>query len=226
MTCWLAIDTATDVAGVALHDGVAVLEERTWATRRHTQGLAPAVAEVIRRHGVAARNLDGVAVAIGPGSYTGLRIGLALAKGLAVGAGVAVVGVPTLDILAVPLSPPVLNRDRRLWALLRAGRGRVVAAAYPPAADGWPEAAGLVPEDLGAVLGRSAPGDWVAGELTAEERGQALEAGLVVLPPAACLRRPGWLAELGIARAQGAPATASDLAHLEPTYPQPPPTGG
>ncbi|MFQ5460550.1 MAG: tRNA (adenosine(37)-N6)-threonylcarbamoyltransferase complex dimerization subunit type 1 TsaB [Anaerolineae bacterium] len=226
MTYWLGMDTATDVAGVALHDGVAVLEERTWATRRHTQGLAPAVAEVLRRHGVAATDLDGVAVAIGPGSYTGLRVGVALAKGLAVGAGVAVVGVPTLDILAAPLSPPVVGRDRRLWALLRAGRGRVVAAAYPPAAGGWPEGDGLVPEELGAVLGRGAPGDWMAGELTAEERGQALRAGFVVLPPTACLRRPGWLAELGIARAQGAPATASDLAHLEPIYPQPRSTSG
>jgi tRNA threonylcarbamoyladenosine biosynthesis protein TsaB len=144
MTAWLAIDTATDMASVALHDGAAVLAETTWTSRRHhTVELAPRIDELLRQHDLAAHDLTGLAVAIGPGSYTGLRIGLALAKGLTLATGIPIVPVPTLDILAAPLSPPHVSRDCPLWAVLRAGRGRLVAACYPPSVVDWPDPAGL-----------------------------------------------------------------------------------
>jgi tRNA threonylcarbamoyladenosine biosynthesis protein TsaB len=97
----LAIDTATDWVGLALHDGSSVLAEFGWRSRRtQTIELAPAVAQLWARTGVSAGDLSAIAVAIGPGSYTGLRVGLALAKGMALGQNLPLIGVPTLDIVA------------------------------------------------------------------------------------------------------------------------------
>ncbi len=80
----LALDTSTHTVGVALYDGVSVLGEAIWTSRDyHTVELAPKAAEILDQCGVEAADLTVVAVAIGPGSFTGLRIGLALAKGLA-----------------------------------------------------------------------------------------------------------------------------------------------
>src|SRR5256885_646053 len=81
LTMLLALDTATRLISIALHDGAAVLAESTWqAGAYHTVELAPQVALLLRRGGVEPGQLRGVAVAIGLGSYTGLRIGLGFAK--------------------------------------------------------------------------------------------------------------------------------------------------
>lgn len=217
MTTWLAVDTATDGAGVALHDGRAVLAERTWLSRRrHTVELAPTVAAMLAAAELSPAGLAGIAVAIGPGSYTGLRVGLALAKGLAFAADLPVVGVPTLDILAAPLSPPWSQREADLWAVFRAGRGRLVAARYPTAAAGWPDPAVLRAETVAEFRARVQPGEWVAGELEAEERAALMAQGAHLLPPAASLRRAAWLAELG--RARYAASGGDDLHTLAPIY--------
>ena len=80
----LAIDTSTRQMSLALHDGLSVVAETSWRTGDyHSVELAPQTAVMLRRAGVEPARLAGVAVAIGPGSYTALRIGLALAKGLA-----------------------------------------------------------------------------------------------------------------------------------------------
>ena len=222
---WLGIDCATDVAGLALAAEDRLLEEQHWSSRRrHTRELGPALEAMLSRQALGASDLGGIAVAIGPGSYTGLRIGLALAKGLAMGADLPIVGVPTLDILAAALSAPACPRALPLWALLQAGRGRVVAACYPvvelglgrrPAA--WPDPRALSVmrvEDLAHAA--EAPA-WVAGELDAATRRQLDAPGLLLLPPAACLRRASWLATLG--RRWAAAGGADDPASLAPIYP-------
>ena len=80
----LAIDTATRWAGLALHDGTAVIAEYGWrCLNNHTIELSPAIEDMLSRVDKSINDLDGIAVAIGPGSYTGLRVGLALAKGMA-----------------------------------------------------------------------------------------------------------------------------------------------
>lgn len=227
---WLAIDTATDSAGLALHDGAAVRAELQWTSRRrHTRELAPALAGMLEGQGFAAGDLAGIAVAIGPGSYTGLRIGLALAKGLALGAGPPVLGVPTLDILAAGLSAPVAARTLPLWVVARAGRGRLLAAEYP--ADWAPLTnAAIAPSPsaaihtLPALLAAARPPAWVAGELDAAARAALTEAGLTVLPPAACLRRAAWLAELG--RLRHAAGGWPGLDALAPAYLEPAGGGG
>src|SRR5512134_1144294 len=96
----LAIDTSTLMAGVALYDGVHVLSEIIWhSPNHHTVELAPVVADVLKRSGIKAPDLKALGVATGPGSFTGLRIGMAFAKGLALAWRIPLVGIPTLDIL-------------------------------------------------------------------------------------------------------------------------------
>lgn len=190
----LALDTATDLVGIALHDGQRILSECSWVgARRQTSELAPEVALTLRRVSVPARQLSAVAVAVGPGSFTGLRIGLAFAKGLALAHHIPLVGVPTLDILA--WAQP--RRDEPMLALLQAGRGHMVGVWYKWKASGWQ--ATSEPESMAwpEVRERIASPSYVCGELAKEHReALAAHAEARLAPPAWCVRRPGVLAEI------------------------------
>ena len=123
----LGIETATSLASVGI-----VVEDRVVAERAvpmrgsHAQTLLPLIDEALRAAGVGLSELDRVAVSIGPGSFTGLRIGLSVAKGLALAARLAVVGVPTLDAYAHAIGP----RDSLVCPVLDARKGEVYAAAF------------------------------------------------------------------------------------------------
>lgn len=97
----LAIETATDVCGVALVRDQSVIAQRVLAEKYvHSEKLLPMIDEVLRDASLSAKQLETIAVSIGPGSFTGLRIGLSTAKGLALSLGISVIAVPTLDALA------------------------------------------------------------------------------------------------------------------------------
>jgi tRNA threonylcarbamoyladenosine biosynthesis protein TsaB len=217
---WLGIDTASDMASVALCDERTVLGESSWRSRRrHTRELAPVVARLLEASELRPGQLAGVAVAIGPGSYTGLRIGLAFAKGLVGLAGQPLIGVPTLHALAAPLLPPHAPPAPPLWALMSAGRGRVIAARYEgsPKDGDWPDPATLPvrrPDDLLALI---SPGERAAGEIDAELAGLLRAKGVSMVAPPAALRRATWLAWLG--RESAAAGKLPDPAELEPVYP-------
>jgi tRNA threonylcarbamoyladenosine biosynthesis protein TsaB len=123
----LAFDTSTWACVVALvRDGV-VLAERAERTRSSHAGTLPTLVEaVFVDAGERLESGDAVAVSIGPGSFTGLRIGLSFAKGLAFARGIRLVGVPTLDALA--LAAP--KWEGRLCAVLDARKQEVYAALY------------------------------------------------------------------------------------------------
>ena len=106
----LAFDTATDVATSALVSGGEVLGERT--SRAVT--VLEDVDALLRQAGAHTRELEGIAVGIGPGSFTGVRIGLATARGLALALGVPVAGVSTLDALAAGADVPPDQDERHL----------------------------------------------------------------------------------------------------------------
>ena len=107
----LAFDTATDVATSALVDGDEVLGERT--SRAVT--LLEDVDALLRQAGMQTRDVEALAVGIGPGSFTGVRIGLATARGLGLALGIPAAGVSTLDALAAgaPGAVPVIDARRR-----------------------------------------------------------------------------------------------------------------
>ena len=97
----LAFDTATPAVTVALADGAEVLAERTVVdARRHGELLAPGIAAVLDCAGVDRRILSRIVVGVGPGPFTGLRVGLMTARTLGSALGVPVAGVCTLDLLA------------------------------------------------------------------------------------------------------------------------------
>lgn len=190
----LALDTATQRVGLALHDGHTIVSESMWVGGgRQTAELAPEVALTLRRAGVEPRALSGVAVALGPGSFTGLRIGLALAKGLALSHNLPLVGVPTLDILA--WAQP--RRDEPMLALLHAGRGRVAGVWYKWKASGWQATTEPDVMTWAELKDRLEAPTYVCGEVDDEGReALATQAKVKMAPPALCVRRAGVLAEI------------------------------
>lgn len=130
----LAIDTATEYASLALLEPNGIFAEEYWFSgRNHTVQLMPRLARMIETAQLKPADLTGLAVAIGPGSFTGLRIGLAVAKGLALPYKLPVVGVPTLEIAAHPFA----GNSLPVWAVAQAGRGRLLAACYAQRKEGW-----------------------------------------------------------------------------------------
>ena len=123
----LAFDTSTDVATSALVDDEEVLGERSSRAVR----LLEDVDALLRQGGAAPSDVDLLAVGTGPGSFTGIRIGLATARGLALALGVRGVGVSTLDALAAgaPGAVPVIDAKRREVFALVDGEPRVLAPA-------------------------------------------------------------------------------------------------
>jgi tRNA threonylcarbamoyladenosine biosynthesis protein TsaB len=121
----LAFDTATEVATSALVDDEEVLGERV--SRAAT--LLEDVDALLRQGGASPRDLDRLAVGIGPGSFTGVRIGLATARGLGLALGVPAAGVSTLAALAAgaPGAVPVIDAKRREIFALVDGESRVLA---------------------------------------------------------------------------------------------------
>lgn len=192
----LALDTSTYAVGLALYDGAQVLSEKVWVSRNHhTVELAPAVAETLAKTGVKVPDLMAIAVATGPGSFTGLRIGLALAKGMALMHQIPLVGIPTLDVLAA--AQPL--RSEPLAAILRAGRGRLAVGWYEVKEAAW-QLVGNIEVCTPLELSRRIQSPTlVCGELTeAERRLLARKRKNVILAsPAQSLRRPAFLAELG-----------------------------
>ena len=120
----LSIDSSTRFASVAVSDQGMVIEERTWrAERNHSVELAPAIRRLLRQASAGPPDLSAVFVAKGPGGFSSLRVGMSTAKTLAMGLGVPLVGIGTLDI---ELSPH-LPSDTPVCASVEAGGGRVYA---------------------------------------------------------------------------------------------------
>ncbi len=211
----LAIDTSTRIVGVALYDGTQVLGEIVWNSRDyHTVELAPAVAELLRRSQMDAEALKAVAVATGPGSFTGLRIGLAFAKGLCLARHLPLIGIPTLDSVAA--AQPVQGLP--LVAVLQAGRGRLAVGRYHCPAGSWEPNGAVEVTDITRLVHSIQQPTLVAGELKEEER-RALARkykNVHLASPAQALRRPAFLAELAWKRWQS--GQVDDPTSLAPLY--------
>ena len=213
----LAIDTATELASVALYDREkGPRAESTWYTSmNHTVELMPTIAVMLDRHGLAPEELDGLAVALGPGSFTGLRIGLSVAKGLSIALGIPIVGVPTLDIVAYAH----YGQGLPICAIIQAGRGRICVALYERQGAGWQRQTDYqlaTVEELAAELkGPTLFCGGVDESLSAELQAH-MGARATIASPASSLRRASYLAEIGWERLRA--GEGDDLATLEPLY--------
>ncbi len=128
----LAIESATDVVGVALiRDDSGEAERTHVGGRMHAELLAPFIEEVCVVSGCALGDIDAIAVDVGPGLFTGLRVGVATAKALAQALGLGVLGVSSLDVLAAAAHRHSgVDGARRVVSVVDARRGEVFAAAY------------------------------------------------------------------------------------------------
>ena len=212
----LAIDTATNKIGIALFDGVTIYHEAVWQSpNRHTVELAPAIESSLARTNCSIDDVEAIGLAIGPGSYTGLRIGAAVAKGLALARSLDLIAVPTFEILTAAFPP---KPDLQLAAILKAGRGRFSVGWYQAEEDLWQPAGEpdlYTPEELSKAINTPT---LVCGELTEELRkilGRKHK-NVILASPAACLRRPALLAELAWARWQA--GDTDDPETIAPVY--------
>jgi tRNA threonylcarbamoyladenosine biosynthesis protein TsaB len=129
----LAVETSTLAGGVALIDGERLVAEYLLDVRvTHSERLLSAIDRVLGDAGWTARELQGLAVAVGPGSFTGLRVGISAVKGLALALGIPVAAVPTLDAMAATLPWASLP----VCPVLHARRDEVYAALYRWDGDG------------------------------------------------------------------------------------------
>lgn len=215
----LAIDTATDLAGLALAERGQVIAEVTWPARRnHTQELIPGLLHLLAQAKMELKELDGIIVARGPGSFTGLRVGVAVAKGLAHGLRLPLVGVSTLEVTAYQHAPT----SHPICSILEAGRGEVAAALFQAPRGRWRR---LRPEQ---ILPPEEVVPWIehrtlfCGEMSASTVAllrERLGHRAVMVKGAFGLRRAGFLAELGwrrLARRQ-----FEDVASFAPLYLRP-----
>ncbi|MGF1466395.1 MAG: tRNA (adenosine(37)-N6)-threonylcarbamoyltransferase complex dimerization subunit type 1 TsaB [Sandaracinaceae bacterium] len=152
----LALDTSTDLASVAVVvDGGLQAEVTARAAARHGETLLPLVAEALDRAGLGRREYDLVVVGLGPGSFTGTRIGVSTAKGLVLANDIPIVGVPTLRVLARAMP------GAWMAAAVDAHHGEVFAALYQRRPDrGLAEVVKPFhrpPEEAARVLERNAP---------------------------------------------------------------------
>ena len=148
----LAIETATSQSGVVLADGRKVVAEASRVDRRgHASFLIPAVDFCFDQAGWFPHDLDAIVVDLGPGLYTGIRVGVATAQGLASALGIPVVGGSSLDTLALAAA----TGHRHIYSLVDVRRGELAVATYQPVPggvvrDGPPTL--MTPEKLRALL--------------------------------------------------------------------------
>jgi tRNA threonylcarbamoyladenosine biosynthesis protein TsaB len=147
----VAIETATETVGVAVRTQEGVQAELTvTGKRRHVESLTPAMEHLLAQVGLAVGDLDAVAVDLGPGLFTGLRVGVSAAKGLAQSLGIGVIGLSSVDVLVRAAAQ--CGHRGRILAAVDARRGEVFATLRDVGAD----------QDDGTeliALGLFAPGD-------------------------------------------------------------------
>jgi tRNA threonylcarbamoyladenosine biosynthesis protein TsaB len=212
----LILETSGRAGQVAVAHGDALLEVRRLdEARRHARDLAPAVAELLAGQGWRARELDGILVSRGPGSYTGLRVGIMSAKTLAYATGCALVAVDTFAAVASQAPPEV----GRLDVLADAQQGKVYSQPFARAADGdWQPLGPLGIEPLADWLARREASAWATGP-GLRVHGRNLPPDVPVLTDELWEPQAASLLVLGLRRYRA--GGREDVLALEPLYLRP-----
>lgn len=196
----LSIDTSTSIASIALSERGELLAEVTWhAGRNHTVELVPRIRQLLEDHGKVTADVRAVIVAKGPGSFNGLRVALATAKGLAVALGVPLVAVGTLEMLAYPHAASGLP----VRPILQAGRGEIASATFQTKDGRWSQLVAEHVTTIDALCLGTREQTVLCGEISPQQIAHIEDStpGLAIISPATIeTRRAGYLAELGWCR--------------------------
>lgn len=220
----LALETATDVCSVALLQGARVTVSLALARpRAHAENLVLLIGDALRYANLTAKDLDAIAVSKGPGSYTGLRIGVSTAKGLAAASETALIGVSSLEALAASVSTTAAPGDLIVTAF-NARRDEVYIAAFQLTADHTltpyaETAAQTLPDLLAWLNAPPASRLWLIGDGAAK-----IAPTIETLPNAQVhllsteMHAPSadWIARLALLQFQT--GNVEDLATFEPFY--------
>ena len=211
----LAVDSSTQWIGLALYDGSMVISEMIWKTvNHHSVEISPAIRSMLENSQVRMEQLTALGVALGPGSFTSLRIGLAVVKGLSFALRIPIIGISTFDFLVAGVSP----EKSPLIGVLRAGRHRIACQKYQFAGERWKAEGTAYLTTVHELEQQIHIPTWVAGELDAEDRQQLKRRwkNVQVVSPAQSVRRPAILAELAWQQWQAGNVT--DPVSLAPIY--------
>jgi tRNA threonylcarbamoyladenosine biosynthesis protein TsaB len=220
----LAIDTATREASIALYTADGVQAEITWRSREnHTVELTTQILHLLDLGKARKDDVKAIGVALGPGSFTGLRVGMSVAKGWAFGAQIPLLAIPTLDAIAHANAHVSLP----MWAVLNAGRKRFTVAAYTVhdgTANRSSDYALVDAKGFIELVSRSSDARaFFCGDIDAtlaRELSEQLGAHAVIASPASNVRRAGFIAELAWARfLRGESDDVSSIAPLYTPYP-------
>lgn len=213
---YLAIDTSSDMAGLAIIHERQILAEISWrCDRNHTVELLPQLESLLRQSSLNIKDMKGIIVARGPGSFNGLRVGLGTAKGLAFSLELPIVGISTLEAAAYQHAECGLP----VCAIFNAGRGEIAYAVYQLADGEW---RCLAPESLATIdalcelpaertVFCGEPTDAMLEQIRAKLGERAVIPSVTAMP-----RRPAFLAALGEKRLTA--GLSDDIATLQPIY--------
>lgn len=211
----LILETSQRVGRVALSDGSQLLAERSLdESRRHARDLAPAVRDLLAAHGWTARSLELVLVSRGPGSYTGLRVGVMSAKALAYATGCALVAVDTFAALARQAPVGAATVD----VIADAQQERVYCQRFGQAGDGWQAQTLLTIRPVAEWLADLRAESCVLGP-GLERFGKLLPAAVVVAPAEAWLPQAESVLAVGLERWRR--GERDDVFAVEPLYLRP-----
>jgi tRNA threonylcarbamoyladenosine biosynthesis protein TsaB len=214
---FLILETSSRVGQVALAAGeIQVAVTRLDEARRHARDLAPAVAEMLRGQGWRPRDLNAIVVSRGPGSYTGLRVGIMSAKALAYATGCGLLGIDTFAAIALQVPREVNQLD----VLADAQQGRVYVQRYGRVAssEAWQPLTPLAVEGLSGWLTRHTPEVWVIGP-GLHAHGRSLPESVRMVDAEFWDPQPESLLRLGLARFRA--GERDDPWALEPLYLRP-----
>ncbi|MBI2952903.1 MAG: tRNA (adenosine(37)-N6)-threonylcarbamoyltransferase complex dimerization subunit type 1 TsaB [Chloroflexi bacterium] len=211
----LAIDTSTNTISLALFDG-SLDAEHTWVVdQHHTRRLLPELRHMLSRARIEATQLEGIVVALGPGSFNGLRVGLSTAKSLCFALGISIAGIGTLEALAYQYA----HLHLPIRPISDAGRGEFNTALYQNRDGKWIEVEKPWIAGIGEIRDRINEPTFVCGDIRKEAIAHMRHdlSQLISTPSNAGVSlRAGYLAELGLRKLQT--GHADDLVSLQPIY--------
>ena len=212
----LAIDTSTETASIALSSQGRIIVELTWyAGQNHTAELVPHLNHLFTQVKIELKDINGVIVAKGPGSFNGLRVGMSFAKGLALSLNIPIVGISTLEAEAFPYAATGLP----ICPIQSAGRNEIATALFQTKRGKWRclinEHITTFEDLLPKIKNRTIFCGKISQDIVLQLR-EKLGGKASIVEGAATLRRASYLAELGWSRLKEGRYDHSPT--LEPLY--------